>query len=558
MSRGEEIIESILKECGYELDEERPRAVNGNGRDSDSPFRDLNEHALKNLDAWVPDLGIYKCQGQRGRYRSYRGVAQWRTSTKHGTDLDKRDRNLSICSSGIRDFGDDRRYTPIDLVMAAKSCDLRAAVNWLDEKLGWSSGGPEIDIEAIKAKQAEREAVANEGISETAYATESKEETPQGKAKAPDVEADEKILKDAGAWVYGSAPPPPPACSFEKFLPLTGVGTLVSQYGCHKTHILVDLSVAFAAQAEESFFAGRRRLRRGGVLLIEFENSGLPVRIACAAEHRGEAGNKLPIIALPGAEFPIITRKKVNPEAVRWYRAVLGAATRKFQRDYGVPLVMVGIDPLVDAADFDDENSSTEGNRAMKAFDALSVEFGCIFAIADHAGKDIARGSRGTSAKPGKAHFILTLPEKVADNAEPRTLTIKKLRGMPDGWGVEHWLRLVDVETSDGELVSNLAVCWGKQVEGEKDSEAGGMERIPRLQLRALRVLEELNRCVTLVPRTTHVPWISLEAWYEALVDQTVIEPKDPDRRKVFKRIKDGLHDKGCIKIHGEKVCIPL
>src|SRR6516165_3619082 len=156
MSRGEEIIESILKKHGYVLDEERPRAVNGNGRDSDSPFRDLNELALKNLEAWVPDLGIYNCVRQRGRFTSYVGVAQWRRSTAHGDDLEKRDRNLKICSSGIKDFGDDRRYTPLNLVMAAKGIELKEAVNWLDEKLGWSSGGPEFDVEAAKAKQEEQ------------------------------------------------------------------------------------------------------------------------------------------------------------------------------------------------------------------------------------------------------------------------------------------------------------------------------------------------------------------------------------------------------------------
>src|SRR6516162_9387687 len=178
MSRGEEIIESILKKHGYVIDEERPRAVNGNGRDSDSPFRDLNELALKNLEAWVPDLGIYKCVRQRGRFTSYVGVAQWRPSATHGTDLDKRDRNLKICSSGIRDFGDNRGYTPIDLVMAAKACGLHEAVNWLDEKLGWSSGGPEIDIEAIKAKQAEKERENEKPQGGQSEGTEQKAEHP--------------------------------------------------------------------------------------------------------------------------------------------------------------------------------------------------------------------------------------------------------------------------------------------------------------------------------------------------------------------------------------------
>src|SRR5262249_26384713 len=165
MSRGEELIREALKGCGYVPVEERPRgAFNGTGRehDSDSPHRGLNDHALKNLDQWVPHLGIYKCRHQSGRYSSYTGVAQWRRSATHGDDLEKRDRNLKICSSGIRDFGDNRGYTPLDLVMAAKGIELKEAFDWLDEKLGWSTGGPEIDIDAIRAKQAEKKRVDSE------------------------------------------------------------------------------------------------------------------------------------------------------------------------------------------------------------------------------------------------------------------------------------------------------------------------------------------------------------------------------------------------------------
>jgi len=163
MSRGVEMIEGILKECGYELDEARLSAVNGNGRDdTDSPYRAINDYALKNLEAWAKDLPIHRLQRQRGRYASFTGVAQWRTSTRHGTDLDKRDSNLKICSSGIRDFGDNRGYTPLDLVMAAKGIELKEAFDWLDEKLGWSTGGPEIDVEAVRAKQAEKERVDSE------------------------------------------------------------------------------------------------------------------------------------------------------------------------------------------------------------------------------------------------------------------------------------------------------------------------------------------------------------------------------------------------------------
>jgi hypothetical protein len=85
-------------------------------------------------------------------------VAQWREGTT-GKKLEERDLNLKISSRGIKDFGDDRGYSPIDLAMAAKGCDLKGAVAWLDEKLNWSTGAPELDIEAMRANQAEGESV---------------------------------------------------------------------------------------------------------------------------------------------------------------------------------------------------------------------------------------------------------------------------------------------------------------------------------------------------------------------------------------------------------------
>src|SRR5262245_5573370 len=76
---GHRRIEQVLAEHygdAYEPPKEKP-VINGGG-DSGSPYRDLNNAALGNLDAWVPQLGIHRCKPQRGRFRSYVGVAQWR------------------------------------------------------------------------------------------------------------------------------------------------------------------------------------------------------------------------------------------------------------------------------------------------------------------------------------------------------------------------------------------------------------------------------------------------------------------------------------------------
>ena len=100
--------------------------------DSDSPFRQLNNAALANLDAWVPRLGLPRvkrvCNG-------YRAVAWWRPSHR-GRPLEQRGLNLKIHSKGIRDFHHGRSYTAIDLTMEALDCDRETAFARLSDWLG--------------------------------------------------------------------------------------------------------------------------------------------------------------------------------------------------------------------------------------------------------------------------------------------------------------------------------------------------------------------------------------------------------------------------------------
>src|SRR5262249_53515606 len=100
--------------------EQKPEATDTTEKDdSDSPFWELNGIAMKNLAAWVPDLNLYRCRRRSGRTASYEAVATWRASST-GRPNEQRDLNLKISGQhGIKDFGDDRTYSPLDLVMAA-------------------------------------------------------------------------------------------------------------------------------------------------------------------------------------------------------------------------------------------------------------------------------------------------------------------------------------------------------------------------------------------------------------------------------------------------------
>jgi RecA-family ATPase len=145
-----EKIQSILRPL------EKPEHTNGHDPepDNDNPFWQLNALALKNLPKWVPDLNLYKCRRQSGRYDSYIAVAAWRESSE-GRPLEQRDCNLKITSKGIKDHGNGDTFSAIDLVMTALNYERSDAVEWLQERLQ-PDDGIEIDYEALTGKAKEQ------------------------------------------------------------------------------------------------------------------------------------------------------------------------------------------------------------------------------------------------------------------------------------------------------------------------------------------------------------------------------------------------------------------
>ena len=99
---------------------------------------------------------LYRC---RRTQKGYEAVPTWRPSTT-GRELEKRHLNLKIVPEGIRDFGADQGYTPLNLVMAACDCDLDTAFRFLSERLGWAS---DLDLSALRPP-------ADEAVAEPAAA----------------------------------------------------------------------------------------------------------------------------------------------------------------------------------------------------------------------------------------------------------------------------------------------------------------------------------------------------------------------------------------------------
>lgn len=109
-------------------DYDRPAATD---HDLEKPFgRSLNDRAMAAIDRWWPALDMPKSR-KRGA-GAWEAVPFWRASGS-GRAVQDRNPNLRATPVGIVDFGADRGYTPVDVVMAARDCSFAAAAEWLEQ-----------------------------------------------------------------------------------------------------------------------------------------------------------------------------------------------------------------------------------------------------------------------------------------------------------------------------------------------------------------------------------------------------------------------------------------
>ncbi|WP_425070659.1 bifunctional DNA primase/polymerase [Sagittula sp. S175] len=119
-----------------QADYDRPAATD---HDLEKPFgRSLNDRAMEAIDQWWPALDMPKSR-QRG-FGAWEAVPFWRSSGS-GRPITERNPNLRATPRGIVDFGADRSYTPVDVVMAARDCSFTSAAEWLQQFVRPEVGG---------------------------------------------------------------------------------------------------------------------------------------------------------------------------------------------------------------------------------------------------------------------------------------------------------------------------------------------------------------------------------------------------------------------------------
>jgi hypothetical protein len=255
----------------------------------------------------------------------------------------------------------------------------------------------------------------------------------------------------------------------KELLSTVGKGLLSGQWGSSKTFVALDLSGCVMTGEP---FAGRKVLRRGGVLFIAPEGAfEIPVRL------RGLVAGKIAGTALAQA---VLGQRSVDPDdlpfawveecprlveadSVEHLALTAEAAAAEMRERYDLPLVLIIIDTVAAGAGFDDENSAAETQKVMNALEALSHRTGAFVLGVDHFGKAVETGTRGSSAKEAAADTVLAMlaNKDEAGNVSNTRMAVRKVRGARTGIETPYSLEVVEIGTDRfGEPITTCVVSW--------------------------------------------------------------------------------------------------
>jgi hypothetical protein len=474
------------------FDPETGEIQNGFG---DSPCAELNAVAIKNLSAWVTDpaLGLYNLKRNPGRGASYRAVATWRKS-REGRPDEQRERNLSIHPQGIEDFGDGRKYSPLDLVMVARSSSLADAFCWIEEKL--LPKKPDIEIDFDKIIEAQEAPTTAPELSIDFAQSEDGETYPEM----------EKDLEVVGTlWSPSDPLPEPKPMTVPYFVPSRTepcIGYIGAITGSAKTFTADDLAVAIATNG---FFAGQQVTERGAVVLIEMEGSSR-VRLKAAIQYRGIETLNLPIYHSQKMPPVILNKGEISKEWRDWCARIVRLLRWRIQREWGLPLTSIILDPLAHFSGITDIGSFAENTAVSKALIDLALKAQCLVIIVDHYGKDTTRGLIGSIARESLAYFVLTPGDKLGgDLSKSRQLVVRKMRDGMNNICVDYRLHVWDTKTKqvvsgdsfdirlEDQAYRTLVIEWGKEVrrwsETDDDGDSGSLTPNQRAVLNKINEL---------------------------------------------------------------------
>jgi AAA domain len=242
-------------------------------------------------------------------------------------------------------------------------------------------------------------------------------------------------------------------------IPACGHGLLAGQWGTYKSFVALELATAL--MTAQPFLGGMVK-RQCGVLFLAAEGAD-ELRLRLNAAVREKCGG------MPRAPFrwyettPILLQKGAVEKLV----AMARQAEASLIAEFGLPLGLIIIDTVVVSAGYPQpgaESDTAVTQAVMNVLKEVAQQLNCFVLGVDHYGKNIAAGTRGSSAKEASADLVLAC---LADRDQSGSVTntrvaVRKCRGGPQGQEFYFTVRKVEdpAPDEDGDPITTLVIEW--------------------------------------------------------------------------------------------------
>ena len=413
-----ERIEALIAPLGYEPPPDKPEASGTDAHDDGDQFQTLNNAALHRLEDWVPDLGLYGLKRPSGRYASYRAVCSFRPSLS-GKEMNDRNQHLSIRRGGIRDFGENKGYSPIQLAMVCLSLPFGEAVDWLRERV--LPKGPDVDYDTI-VNNAEQRPKEDDRTGDKAG-----DDTPGPKPRK---------LRFKLTPYREMKPGLDQNYLVDELFPARGLVVVWSPPKNFKSFVMLSVGLHVAMGWK---YCGRA-VQQGLVLYCAFEGGHMfSNRIEAQRLHYGLADEDVPMPVLKGMANLISDHKLMIDEF-------------KYQLQGTRPVAVI-LDTL-NRSFVGSESKDADMANYVRAAEAIRDAFDCVVIIVHHTGWDESR-MRGHSSLPAAVDAELSITRE----GDMATLEVKLMRDGVEGTQVLLKSKTVDIgPDSNGKEQTSLVL----------------------------------------------------------------------------------------------------
>jgi AAA domain len=242
-------------------------------------------------------------------------------------------------------------------------------------------------------------------------------------------------------------------------IPACGHGLLSGQWGTYKSFVALELATTLMTAQP---FVGSMIKRQCGVLFLAAEGAD-EMRLRLNAAVREKCGN------MPRAPFrwyetaPVLLQKGAVEKLV----AMARQAEASLIAEFGLPLGLIIVDTIVVSAGYPQPGAESDPavtQTVMNVLKEAGQQLNCFVLGVDHYGKDVAAGTRGSSAKEASADLVLAC---LGDREQSGTVTntrlaVRKCRGGPQGQEFYFTTRKVEDPTpdEDGDSITTLVIDW--------------------------------------------------------------------------------------------------